>query len=358
MAPLSDTLAQFGNDAVGYAVETAKKFNSGLTKISEPESKKQTDAQRKSQGAFDYKVLQYPSAELASQLRNPYWMTFFINRQELSHYTKGRNETATDSRKNPIRSTVQINADARRGLDKNLKHNNTVGFGRKTRRTQGAIRLFIPDTLSWSFGHGYRDVSLSGLPGIAAVSALASAPKLAESLTDGFLKGGVAGVLSELGKNRGAAAPALEVASDLVNIDKDLSLSAIGLAINPQIDVIYQSPKLREFTFDFLFAPKNGKEGKAVSDIIKEFKFHAAPEISGQGNALGRYFVPPSEFDIEFSVNTMGKISTCVLQDITVDYAPSGVAFYFPDDRPVNTRMTLRFMELEFITKELVEAGF
>jgi hypothetical protein len=53
----------------------------------------------------------------------------------------------------------------------------------------------------------------------------------------------------------------------------------------------------------------------------------------------------------------MGRISTCVLQNITVDYAPSGAAFY-NDDSPVNTRMTLQFKELEFITKHLVERGF
>jgi hypothetical protein len=43
-----------------------------------------------------------------------------------------------------------------------------------------------------------------------------------------------------------------------------------------------------------------------------------------------------------------------VLENIAVDYAPSGAHFY-SSDHPILTRLTLRFKELEFITKELIQ---
>jgi len=94
-----------------------------------------------------------------------------------------------------------------------------------------------------------------------------------------------------------------------------------------------------------------------VEEIIMTFKKAAAPELLGKGIGVGRYFVPPSEFDIEFSVSTMGRISSCVLQTMNIDYAPNGVSFY-KDDQPTYTHLTLQFKELEFITKEHISQGF
>ena len=243
-------------------------------------------------------------------------------------------------------------------MAKSIPGTKNIGFGRKTHRTVQAIRLFMPDTLSWNYTNKFNEASISGIPYMGLAQAVASAPGLVDSLTEGYKKSGITGILASLNSKeaRAAAGPAAEAAEKIFGVENGLLTSALGIAVNPQVDVIYQSPTLREFNFDFLFAPRNKDEAAKVSEIIQLFKFHSAPEILDVG--VGRYFVPPSEFDIEFSVNTMGKISTCVLQDIALDYAPSGAAFYGADNRPVNTRMTLRFKELEFITKELVDRGY
>ena len=76
--------------------------------------------------------------------------------------------------------------------------------------------------------------------------------------------------------------------------------------------------------------------------------------------------VPPSEFDIEFYVNgkineNIDKVSTCVLEGISVDYAPNGFAAYETLDNdtglgktgmPVAIRMSLSFKETEYMTKD------
>lgn len=340
-----------GSDVVTNAVNA---FKDAVNSIPAPETKKQGAAHKAIQKGYGYEFLQYPQ-DLATGTRHPYWMTFYINTQDLSHYKRPPSKGPE-----PL-STVDINARQSRNLNKNFGKTN-VGFGRKTHRTSMAIRLYMPDTLSWSFRNNFREANLSGVMGTGIAHTLVSLPSFADSQAQHHKKGGIAGILASLDSpaGRNELGVGAEVIGGLIpGAGEDLGLQLLGLSVNPQVDVLYQSPGLRDFNFDFLFAPRNQTEAQQVSEIIKMFKFHAAPELLANGTlGLGRYFVPPSEFDIEFSVTSMGKISTCVLQSITVDYAPSGAAFYGVDQRPVNTRLVLQFKELEFITKELVEQGY
>lgn len=337
-------------------------INGAVNTITEPESKAAGRQKRLKASNYEYTYVQFPS-NLGEGLRHPYYMTFFINVQDLSKWARGPFDTralTADGRK--IHSTVSTHQQSQRTLSKNAG-STSLGFGRKTSRTKAAIRLAMPDTLSWSFVNSFSNVNLTGLPFVREAAALASIPALSKSMSESHQKGGIMGFLSSLNKSneaRSAIGPLAEIAGNaLLGAGGDqLVLSAAGVAINPQVDVIYESPSLRDFNFDFLFAPRDVDEAKQVADILRLFKFHSAPEMLGQGIGLGRYMVPPSEFDIEFSVNTMGKISTCVLQNVTVDYAPSGAAFY-ADGQPVYTRLTLQFRELEFITKTLIaEEGY
>jgi hypothetical protein len=114
---------------------------------------------------------------------------------------------------------------------------------------------------------------------------------------------------------------------------------------------------MRQFQFDFLFSPYNEQESRDVIGIIRQFKFHQAPEVVT--DAVGRFFVPPSEFDIDFKVNgqtnkNIHQIGTCVLTGMNVDYGPNGVWSTFQDGTPTHIRMTLQFMETEIVTKQRV----
>lgn len=349
-----DTLANAGK----AIVDAGEQFGSAVASIPKPESPAQGEQRRQAQQKYDYKYLQYPSDMDTRNSRHPYWMTLYINKQELSQFKGGSSKAAFDKNKVAIRSTAQINALQGTNLQKNFGGSN-IGFGRKTQRTAVAIRLFMPDTLSWSYANGYKDASISGVPLMGLASALTSTPALFDSSTEAAKKGGLAGVLASLQSPaaRSAVGAGAELLGEASGQGAEFGVSVLGIAVNPQVDVIYISPELRQFTFDFMFSPQSTKDAQTIAQIIKELKFHSAPEMLGGGIGIGRYYVPPSEFDIEFSVDTMGRISTCVLQNITLDYAPSGTAFY-NNNQPVNTRMTLQFKELEFMTKELIEKGF
>ena len=66
--------------------------------------------------------------------------------------------------------------------------------------------------------------------------------------------------------------------------------------------------------------PNNSKETETIENIVTTFRYHAMPEIEGS-DLTGRTMIAPSTFDIEYFPNThLHKISTSVLQSVTVNY--------------------------------------
>ena len=135
-----------------------------------------------------------------------------------------------------------------------------------------------------------------------------------------------------------------------------------GYPINPKIEVIFSHTPQRAFRMELLMAPKNAQESQTVKNIIDTLRFHAAPEISSLGGVIPT-FIAPAEFDITFyhrgKENTkVPRINTCALEQVEVDYAPSGIYSTFTNGHPVTVRLSLAFRELEILHKERVTQGF
>jgi hypothetical protein len=121
---------------------------------------------------------------------------------------------------------------------------------------------------------------------------------------------------------------------------------------------------MREFNYSFTFAPKNPDESEDIKKIVNLFRFHMLPELRGDA---ARFLTLPSEFDIHYmfmgedgaaTENTYyHKISTCVLQNLSVDYTPNGVKS-FSNGAPTQINLSLSFKETQAMTKELVNEGF
>lgn len=258
-----------------------------------------------------------------------------------------------------------------------------VGLTRYTKRIKRAISLYVPETLVFDDSQEYKTPSLTkefGLLGAALASSASENPRIASAL-------GVTAIVGALVAPQSAGA-IISGLSMLNRAQKEttqtLSTAAaiMGFAVNPVIEVLYSSPRLRKFRFDFVFAPTSRQEADMVWQIIYEFRRHAAPEIL----AGGTLFIPPSEFEITFLRKTMTesstvasqiggqiggsgsagsfventnmpRISTCVLTDITTDYSPQAFAT-FRDGMPVQIRMTLQFLEMDIITRESIDRGY
>lgn len=235
---------------------------------------------------------------------------------------------------------------------------NDITFLRTTKRTVESIALYMPGTMAYTNTQNYNQLQMGGEPasfygsGLSlindAIDGKINSEQLGKNLTPFIaekLKNAISGVI---GQNSASA----------------IFASAFGAVQNPQLELVYTSPALRSFRFDFMFYPSSPIEATEVNNIIQRLKFHQAPEIL-PGSA-GYFLVPPSEFDIEFYYNgkinpNIPKISTCVLTSIDMDFAPKGWVAYEAGvettpswgktGMPFAIRLSLSFQETEVMTK-------
>lgn len=249
---------------------------------------------------------------------------------------------------------------------------NTVNLtlNRKTKRIEQSIGLYVPETMIFTDAQNYETPSLLdkfGAGGVALAAGLATGNKVVEFAGIGILAGAA---LAPFSKTAAAATKVVNSLTDPNGTVQTAVKAGLGWAINPVIEVLYSSPQLRSFTFQFNFAPRNSQEADAVWDIIQTFRIHQAPEFLGQADAIqGAFFSPPSEFDITFmrkdpvgggfvQNNNIPGISTCVLTNISTDYAHQNQWITFEDGMPVVTMVTMQFTELDIITRDRIQKGF
>jgi hypothetical protein len=222
-------------------------------------------------------------------------------------------------------------------------------LNRNTVQSTAAIALYMPDDIRTSYMNEYENMSLTSKLGLAGFATQAIASKKGNTdETDPYLMEGLTRALSAAG------VPGLSEASDL------LLYTTTGRSLNPQFETLYKAPSLRQFVFNFTLIPKNQNEAWQIQTIIQRFKRAAAPIMNGE--STGRYFIPPSRFEIEFHHKNernewLFKIQQCVLQDITVDYSPGQYATH-TDGSPVETRLSLTFQETIIVDRDKVDEGY
>lgn len=219
---------------------------------------------------------------------------------------------------------------------------------RNIEQLETAIALFMPDGINTSYDNEYEALSVTATLGALGFGAQALASR--------------EGSVDET--NVFIAEAAASVAGRIVGND-DLSRLGVfgttGRVVNPQLEMLYTSPVLRKFTFDFRLIPRNETESIDILSIIRNLKYYAAPRIPD--NTTGRYFIPPAQFELEFYDGNnnqnifLFKTKKCVLSGINVDYSPNGFAT-FRNGAPVETRLQLTFQETVIIDRAAVQEGY
>jgi len=191
-----------------------------------------------------------------------------------------------------------------------------------------------------------------------------TASNIFNTITEGFKSGGgstfddIKGVFSNPKENLGsltgnvgggAAVLASIKGSELlktigVSVKPDELLArATGVIANPNAELLFQGPTLRDFGFQFLMIARSAEEGRSIRKIIKWFKQGAAPKYLGNAALLGT----PDIFQLTYSTPLMNKFNQMALRTITVDYAPDGYWAAYEDSHPVAALMSLQFTELK-----------
>ena len=137
-----------------------------------------------------------------------------------------------------------------------------------------------------------------------------------------------------------------------------------GRAINPRVQVLFQTTNLRQFDFTFLMAPQSKTESDNMKSIIKCFRKYSAPTL-GTGGYL---FRSPPEWQIHFWYKEQGawkendnipKIKRSVLNKMNVSYhVPGGEYSTFSNGHPVSAMIQLKFTEMSIVDSKRIDEGY
>ena len=301
---------------------------------------------------YKLSALQYPR-NVGTDPRGHY-INFYVNVADNSTYLKSGKYTLAGGSGTTATNQANDAAAATEGAQ-TLNEVQSLFTVRKTKRISGAISLYMPETVNVQYNADWQSQSLTDAAGsLGQYGSIAAATTTWMNDKKNKSASGISGAWAEV------AGKLAEGTGYVGQGATDFAIFAAGYALNPQLQVLFKGTDMRQFQFDFLFAPFNEAESKSVLSIIRQFKFHQAPEVVV--DSVGRFFVPPSEFDIDFQYNgqtnkNIHKIGTCVLTSMNVDYAPNGWST-FQDGSPTNIRMTLNFTETEIVTKQRVDGGY
>ena len=134
-----------------------------------------------------------------------------------------------------------------------------------------------------------------------------------------------------------------------------------GAIMNPNMELLFDSPQMRTFSFSFLLAPRSKKESQTIIKIIRFFKQGMAPIRS-----KSRLFLrSPHTFRLAYKHRAafgrdnnpetnkpatdhkfLNKFKECAMNGFGVDYTPNGQYSTYEDGVMTAYQITMNFQEI------------
>ena len=139
-----------------------------------------------------------------------------------------------------------------------------------------------------------------------------------------------------------------------------------GQVLNPNLELLFSGPSLRDFTFNYQLSPRDENEAQTVKNIIRVLKQSMSPR---RGSSTA-FLCAPHLFHLSFKQGNgdhpyLNRFKTMALVNIGVDYTGTGTYATYEDGSPVVYNLSLAFQELHPIYNEdyaseegLIGAGY
>ena len=229
------------------------------------------------------------------------------------------------------------------------------GFGINTdernsgeREILGTVILPIPGGISDNNQVSWGSQSMNNIEVAAAQFALntISAGREGAELATKNIVAAVGGSNESLKTAVGVA-----IAGQAAGVGGQLLTRTTGAVFNPNMELLFSGPSLRQFSFKFTFTARQSEESKEIVKILRFFK---------QGSAVQRtesnlFLKSPHTFKIQYLYRGpaggenpfMGKIKECACTGVNVNYTPQNNYSTFSDGAMTSYEMSLNFSELE-----------
>ncbi len=231
---------------------------------------------------------------------------------------------------------------------------------------KGTVLLQIPSQIQDGNSASYGEDKLNSLVG-AAVGGIDQLMRDAgEKAGELDMKGAMEAGKTAVGNALKSSGVSVDAAKNMIT--KKLAASAVGVfggnvsvnqllareqgqILNPNMELLFNGPTLRNFRFSFKMTPRSQKEAEQCKLIIRTFKMNMAPKVtSGEGASL--FLNTPNVFELRYKTGYrnhpfLHKFKQCFLTDISVNYTAEGVYATYENREPISMTMDLTFKELE-----------
>lgn len=216
----------------------------------------------------------------------------------------------------------------------------------------GTVILPIPNQLADGNNVGWGQNSMNGLQmaGLNAASGVMQSDNMIQGMTDAATSAinaakGNAGQLGSLARTF--------LLSQLPGINQstnELLARGQGAVLNPNLELLFNGPSLRSFTYSFRLSGRNSKETIMIRKIIRFFKQGMSVKEATGG---GLFLATPNVFGVDFFNDKglhhpfLNRLKKCALTSFAVNYVPDGTYMTLPDSAMTTYELALSFQELD-----------
>jgi len=141
-----------------------------------------------------------------------------------------------------------------------------------------------------------------------------------------------------------------------LNINSVIARSE-GLALNNNLELLFNGVTLRTFPFNVTFTPRSQKEAQVVLEIIRALKSAMAAKKNATQGQGGIFLRSPDVFTLRYLHNGkdhpfLNRIKDCALTAMNVNYTGAGTYASYFDGTPVSINMSMTFKELNPVYHE------
>lgn len=233
-------------------------------------------------------------------------------------------------------------------------------FNQPFLKAKGGIQLPIPAQLRDTTSVRWQGANGEGLVG-AGIEQFLNEKNNITSLGGGQGTG-LADRLSSLNTSLGNVGTALGAGAVTQGLMKAAGaagaqgLQLAGLAQNPFMTMLFNSPEFKEHTFSWTLAPRNAQESETLMKIINAFKSNMLPAMQpGTGGIFLKYpnmamitLYPDEDF--------LYKFKPCAVKSLSVNFNGGGTPSFFKGtNAPTIVDLSVSFTEIEYWLKEDIE---
>ena len=220
------------------------------------------------------------------------------------------------------------------------------GILKERDRSNAALHKFNMGSVILPMPGGVRDLNRQSwgnadLNPVQAVGAQLALAAFNSADAAGSLLKNVASDMGSPGMNDAAQ----KLIAGQITSDGGQLIKRSGALINPNVELLFDKPMLREFNFTFNLSPRNPQEAQTVKQIIRTFKQSSAPRRTVKG-----YFLrTPLIYQLEYINNAynLNRFKECALTSFATDYTPNGNYSTYSDGTMTQYKIEMTFSELD-----------